>query len=551
MPLTEVEPSSNDRRRTLHRVQAPFVVMTLIVSIAALVAVPHAFFTAPYLSGLALIVATAVTGAVLPWDRLPYSWMMLLAIVDLLAVSLLRFAMYDALPAIGILAVFPAIWLAYAFHGRLMSIAVWASILLVALPLVILGPTPETPRAWVNVMILPVGLVLIVSAVRAAAIQVRRNRAALDRISALQIAAMRSAQDSELVMRSVFDTVDAAMAFYGVDNRPVVANEAARATVANLGFSLDYPPFAGVDVYRADRTTQIPFDQQIIPRALRGERIANHVEWLGPPGDQTAIMASAQQVHRPDGGLLGTVIAVFDITELANAVEIREEFLRTVSHELRTPLTSIIGYLEVMEDSTDLEAAGIAEYMEVVRRNAAELHTRVGQLLSFTDEVQTSRRELTDVSVSLTEAILAHQPAAELAGLALTSDIAPGIVFNADMEQAHAVLDHLISNAIKYTAPGGSVVVQLRRERAHLAFTVSDTGRGMTPDQQRRAFDRFYRASDVRNEAVQGFGIGLSIVKDIVEAHDGSIEMDSTPDVGTSVTIRLPNPTRSTTPVAR
>lgn len=540
MPLTEVVPSGNNRRTTLYSVHAPFVVVTLVVSFAALLTVPEVFFSGAFLTGLGIILVSNLAGLLVPWDRIPHSVGIIPSVLDLAGVSLLQLAAYEQLPAIGVLAVFPAVWLAYAFHGRVISFIVWGLTVLVALPLVTLGPAPDSPRAWVNVLILPVALILIVSAVRAAAAQVRRNRATLDRISALQVEALRAAQDSELVLRSVFDTVDAAMAFYGVNNRPVMANEAAYATVSKLGFSLEHPPFAGEHVYRTDRVTPIPFEEQIIPRALSGERIANHVEWLGPPGDQAAIMASAQQVHRPDGELLGTVIAVYDITELANAITVREEFLRTVSHELRTPLTSIIGYLEVMEDSVDMEQVGLAGYMEIVQRNAAELHTRVAQLLAFADDTPESSFPVTDAS-DVTSAVVQHYlPIASARGLTLTWDIEPSILATADTGKVRQVSDHLISNAVKYTGRGGSIHVALAVEDRHAVMTVADTGRGMTPEQQRQAFDRFFRAPEVRSDAVQGLGIGLSLVKQIVEANSGTIGIASEPGVGTTVTIRIP-----------
>jgi signal transduction histidine kinase len=334
------------------------------------------------------------------------------------------------------------------------------------------------------------------------------------------------------------------MAFYSVDERPIMANDAARMTVEKLGFSLDHPPFGGEFVYKADRVTPIPIAEQIIPRALRGERIVGHVEWLGPPGDQNAIMASAQQVHRPNGELLGTVIAVYDITELANAISVREEFLRTVSHELRTPLTSIIGYLEVMEDSTDLEEAGIAEFMEIVQRNAAALHTRVAQLLAFSDITTLATPELVDASALLRAAVREFQPEAEKAGLTLVSDIQDSVVINADVDGGNQVFGHVLSNAIKYTPAGGTVTVSLRRAGRTFELSVSDTGRGMSPEEQRQAFDRFFRAPGVRTEAVQGFGIGLSIVKEIVEAHGGTVTITSAPGVGTTVTIRAPETTQ-------
>jgi signal transduction histidine kinase len=512
--------------------------MAALLAIAVFFVIPDVFFSPFFLAGVAVIVATSTAGLVVPWNLLPYNSMIVLAIADLAAVSFLRVAAFESIPGVGYLAVFPAIWIAYAFHGPLMSLAVWGSIVLVAVPLILVGATPETPLQWINVFVLPTGLLLIVWAVRAAARQVRESRATLRRTSELQVEALRAAQDSELVMRSVFDTVDAAMAFYGVDERPVMANEAARMTVAKLGFSLDHPPFGGEFVYKADRVTPIPIDEQIIPRALRGERIFGHVEWLGPPGDQSAIMASAQQVRRTNGELLGTVIAVYDITELANAVSVREEFLRTVSHELRTPLTSIIGYLEVMEDSADLEEAGIAGFMEIVQRNAAALHTRVAQLLAFSDITTTATPELADASELVRSAVRAHQSEADKAGLTLTADVDASMIINADVSGANQVLGHLLSNAIKYTPAGGAVTVSMHREGDSFVLTVTDTGRGMTPEEQRQAFDRFFRAQDVRTAAVQGFGIGLSIVKEIVEAHGGTVTIDSTAGVGTSVTVR-------------
>jgi signal transduction histidine kinase len=525
-------------------IQGPFAAMAAIISVSVVFVVPDVFFSAFFLSGVAVIIATTVAGLAIPWNRLPYNSMIVLAIADLIAVSFLRVAAFDTVPGVGYLAVFPAIWIAYAFHGPLMSTAVWGSILLVAVPLITVGAMPQSPLDWVNVFILPVGLLLIVLSVRAAALQVRASRATLNRTSALQVEALRAAQDSELVMRSVFDTVDAAMAFYSVDERPIMANDAARMTVEKLGFSLDHPPFGGEFVYKADRVTPIPIAEQIIPRALRGERIVGHVEWLGPPGDQNAIMASAQQVHRPNGELLGTVIAVYDITELANAISVREEFLRTVSHELRTPLTSIIGYLEVMEDSTDLEEAGIAEFMEIVQRNAAALHTRVAQLLAFSDITTLATPELVDASALLRAAVREFQPEAEKAGLTLVSDIQDSVVINADVDGGNQVFGHVLSNAIKYTPAGGTVTVSLRRAGRTFELSVSDTGRGMSPEEQRQAFDRFFRAPGVRTEAVQGFGIGLSIVKEIVEAHGGTVTITSAPGVGTTVTIRAPETTQ-------
>ena len=377
-------------------------------------------------------------------------------------------------------------------------------------------------------------------AVNTAAQQLIRARRLVAESNRDLTSSLARAHDSENLSRAILDTVDAAVAFYDADSTLIVANPNAHAMVGSLGFRLDQPPYGGLEVLQADRSTRIPIEDQIIPRALRGEMISNHMEWLGPVGSQTAILATSRQVWRENGDLHGTVIVAYDITPLADAISVREQFLTTVSHELRTPLTSIIGYLELIEDSLDEEPLDIAAYLTVAQRNSAELLSRISQLLQFSADGIPIERALTDLSSLATSVVADFSMAADAAGVSLSSSLPSGIHAWVDAGRYRQVVENLISNSIKYTQRDGAIDITLTSDPVDAVLTVADNGRGMTTDETRQAFERFFRAPNARGDAIQGFGVGLSIVKEIVEAHSGTVGIVSEPGHGTSIAVSVP-----------
>ncbi|HEV7951443.1 MAG TPA: PAS domain-containing sensor histidine kinase, partial [Glaciihabitans sp.] len=342
MPLFELQPTQEGRIRVFARAQLPFFLATMLLATVCAFVLPEHFWSPWFLGAMALVVLGSLLLFVAPWDRISSNWLILIALADIVAVAFIRLELYNDVPGLGILAVFPVLWLSYGFRPAVMFVGVAGSLFITTFPYMLRQQLPQSALEWINALLLPACVVFMAVAVGTAARQLRRSRVRVEQHAARLEVALRESQDAELIARAVFQTVDAAMAFYGVHNKPVIANEQAYQVVSSLGFSLDKPPYAGHDVFEADRVTRIPFSEQIIPRALRGEEIAGHIEWLGPPGDQKAILASTKRVHREDGTVLGTFIACFDITDLANAVSVREQFLTTVSHELRTPLTSIM-----------------------------------------------------------------------------------------------------------------------------------------------------------------------------------------------------------------
>jgi PAS domain S-box-containing protein len=224
---------------------------------------------------------------------------------------------------------------------------------------------------------------------------------------------------------------------------------------------------------------------------------------------------------------------------------VKDEFIALVSHELRTPLTSIRGYLELVSD--DAEAAGQTdeqrEWLKVIDRNADRLLSLVEDLLlsaqAHSGSLALSQSEF-DAATIVRECAEACAPAAAARGIRLDCIAETGLLITGDPGRIGQVIDNLVSNALKFTPSGGRVELIAREHGAGVRIEVADTGMGIPPEEQDRLFDRFFRSARVQSEAIVGAGLGLSIAKAIVEAHNGHIFFRSVVGEGTTFTVFLP-----------
>ncbi|MCS5497728.1 ATP-binding protein [Cnuibacter physcomitrellae] len=541
MPLFEMEATPRGRRRVSVLAQLPLLLGSAFVTGLVALSLPHELLSPTLLTGLALIVMATALAVALPWERWNPNTLIAVAVIDIVGIALIRAELLDQLPSVGILAIFPVLWLAYGFRPWAMAVAIGGALVITSFPFVFRGRWPTNALEWSNVVLLPALIVGVAIVVNLAAAQLRRNRQRLVESMDAQAAMLRLSQDSELLSRAIIDTVNAGIAFYAADARLVVANRQAADMARLAGFELERPPYAGDDVLMADRETTIPYDQQIIPRALRAEEIADHVEWVGPADEQIAIMASSRRVHRPDGELLGTVIVAYDITELAQAIEVREAFLSTVSHELRTPLTNITGYLDLLEDSIDPADSESASYLRVVLRNAAELRDRIDELLAATSTTSPLALEPSDVGAVLDRAVAALHDRARSREqrIHVVRDPTADTSARADRERLQRALEEIIDNAVKFGPVGSTITVTETVMPSSIAITVEDSGPGISRGEQTRIFDRFYRTPYAHHNAIQGFGLGLTLAKSTVAAHEGRISVRST-GAGTALTTTIP-----------
>jgi signal transduction histidine kinase len=241
-------------------------------------------------------------------------------------------------------------------------------------------------------------------------------------------------------------------------------------------------------------------------------------------------------------GRLGSLVIGLERAQadMHEQIRLKDELISVVSHDLRTPLTSIMGYLELaLDEETDTESA--RDFLEVVKRSAGRLHRLVEDLL-FVSRAQAGGQSLdlapVDVGVLVSETVGAAVPTADGAEIVLRSVVLTDDVALADAHRLAEMLENLLSNAIKFTPPGGRVDVWAGRQGEQLVFRVSDSGVGIAEDDRRHLFDRFYRASSA--EGVPGAGLGLSIVKAIVDSHGGTVTVTSEIGAGTTFEVRLP-----------
>ncbi|HEY8029881.1 MAG TPA: HAMP domain-containing sensor histidine kinase [Gaiellaceae bacterium] len=225
-------------------------------------------------------------------------------------------------------------------------------------------------------------------------------------------------------------------------------------------------------------------------------------------------------------------------------MRLRDEFVAVVSHELRTPLTSIIGYLELLvdEDSGDLTSEQHS-YLEIVQRSTSRLVELVGDLLLVAEtERGPLALELADIDIAALAAHAAEsaRPSADARGVILRVEPGSGGTVAGDPTRLAQMLDNLISNAIKFTPEGGRVTVHAAVRGRDAVFEVADTGGGVSDADRERLFDPFFRSREASARAVPGTGLGLTITKAIVDAHHGSIEVESAPGLGTTFRVRLP-----------
>ncbi|MBY6277643.1 two-component system histidine kinase PnpS [Symbiobacterium thermophilum] len=246
----------------------------------------------------------------------------------------------------------------------------------------------------------------------------------------------------------------------------------------------------------------------------------------------------------PSGGERGVLVMLRDITRSRQLEQMRTEFVANVTHELRTPLTSIQGFAETLLEGALDEPETARHFVEIMLRESRHLGALIDELLDLSrvesGKFRMQRRPTVPAElIAATAARFAQK--AERAGVQLVTEAPDGLpLINGDPDRLVQVLSNLVENAIKYTPAGGRITLSARRDGDGVRIAVADTGAGIPQADLGRIFERFYRVDKARSRATGGTGLGLAIAKHIVEAHGGTIGVESEVGKGSTFTVILP-----------
>ncbi len=258
-----------------------------------------------------------------------------------------------------------------------------------------------------------------------------------------------------------------------------------------------------------------------------------------------AIAIYARPLPQTSGGAVVAVLR--DQTALRRLTTVRRDFVANISHELRTPVTAIQGYAEtLLRGSADAETS--KQFLEIVYRQAQRIGGLVEQLLALSELEARGKDEIAHERVGLLAAARhvdeTVRGRVEQRAMRLTIDVPDDVAAIADPDGVERALINLVDNAIKYGNDGGAVTISATRRGERIEIVVSDDGPGIDPKHLARVFERFYRIDPGRSRQQGGAGLGLAIVRHLVESMDGTIRVTSDLGHGARFVIELPAATR-------
>ncbi len=264
--------------------------------------------------------------------------------------------------------------------------------------------------------------------------------------------------------------------------------------------------------------------------------------------DASQAVAKGDYSHTvpPQGGYELAHLAE-SFNHMSNEIEayqrMQRELIGNVSHELKTPLTTILGFSQAMVDGALKRPEDFAPVAEIIHGETERMIRLVQSLLDLSKlesgQVQMARSEL-NLQEILEKAVTSFGPRAQATGVRLVSELEPLPPTLGDNDRLRQVFNNLIDNALKYTPAGGTVTVACRSDGRNIVVTVSDTGAGISEEDLRHIFERFYQANKARSREVEGVGLGLAITREIVNAHGGKIEAQSKVGRGSRFIVMLP-----------
>lgn len=358
-------------------------------------------------------------------------------------------------------------------------------------------------------------------------------------------------------LQLLIDNLNSAVMLQGQDRQILVVNEAF-STMFGMPRSRE---LLGADGRAASQVAKELFADPEAFTAGIDQRVADYVPVLG----ERMVLATGDVLERDylplngPGGPAGHLWAYRNITHqirqtqlleeqnrsLEQLSQLKSEFVARVSHELRSPLTSVVSFADLLADSTQESATPEeAEFLAIIRRNAQRLLRLINDLLlvaKLESHTLPMSVEPVDSAAVVDQVVAEMKPRADDKRIEISSDCQDGPRLLADTLRVQQVMTNLLGNAIRYTPESGAIDVSTRFEEAarRWEIVVRDTGIGIAEEDLPRLFEPYFRSAAAK-EHPSGLGLGLTIVRFIVDEHGGDISVESQPGHGTAITVHLP-----------
>ena len=232
------------------------------------------------------------------------------------------------------------------------------------------------------------------------------------------------------------------------------------------------------------------------------------------------------------------------LTRLDNAFSTQKQFSANAAHELRTPLAVLQTNLEVFEKKQEPEMVEYQQLFTMIKEQTARLSQLVGTLLDMTNLKSVPRTDQVSLEELVDEVFCDLDPIAEKAGISIHFNDSSNQDLHTDVTGSYVLLYravyNLVENAIKYNRPHGSVSVSVKQENGQAMVLVTDTGIGISPENQKKIFDPFFRVDKSRSRAMGGAGLGLALVDSIAKEHRGTVKVLESSSAGSTIVLMLP-----------